>query len=127
MIGSIHTIVGFSIVIAFALLTVYGTGARLVRRTSLGRLFWGLLYYSETVLVIQIVLGVVLLLLGRRIGAGGFDLHYVYGSVFPLIVLVAGRLYALRRDEYDYVPITFGAFVSFGLTARALMTGLGIG
>ncbi|MGH3442533.1 MAG: hypothetical protein ACRDUY_10945 [Nitriliruptorales bacterium] len=123
----LHGYVGWSIVIAFALLTVYGTTARLTRRESLGRPFWGLLYYSETVLVIQVVLGVVLLLLGRRIGAGGFHLHYVYGSVFPLIVLVAGRLYALRREVYDYVPITFGAFVNFGLTARALMTGLGIG
>lgn len=125
--GVLHLYVGWSIVVAFALLTVYGTAARLLRRGSLGRPFWGVLYYSETVLVIQIVLGVALLVLGRRVGGGGFHLHYVYGSVFPLIVLVAGRLYALRREVYDYVPITIGAFVSFGLTVRALTTGLGIG
>ncbi len=51
----------------------------------------------------------------------------MYGSIFPLIVLVAGRLYSLRRDEYDYVPVAVGAIVAFGLTLRALQTGLGIG
>lgn len=125
--GVLHLYVGWSIVVAFALLTVYGTGGRLLRRERLGRPFWGLLYYSETVVVIQVVLGVGLLLFGRRVGGSGFHLHYVYGSVFPLIALVAGRLYALRREVYDYVPITLGAFVSFGLTVRALTTGLGIG
>jgi hypothetical protein len=124
----IHRYIGWSIVIALALLAVYGLGVRLLRRDDPGVPFWGLLYYTETVLVIQIVVGVVLLLMGRRVGTG-FDLHYFYGSLFPLIALVGGRIFSMRRDDaeepYTYVPIAFGAFVAFGLTTRAMMIGLG--
>ncbi|MDP8927899.1 MAG: hypothetical protein M3O70_04785 [Actinomycetota bacterium] len=119
-----HFYLGASLVVAFLIISVYGVLARLFRRRGLGKLFWGVLYYSETVLVVQIVLGILLLLAGHRVGN---VLHYVYGSLFPLIALVVGRLYALRREDYDYVPIAFAAFVAFGLTTRAFMTGLGIG
>ncbi len=121
---TVHFYVGASIVVAFLVIAVYGGLARLFRRRVLGKPFWGLLYYTETVLVVQIVLGILLLVSGNRVGNW---LHYVYGSLFPLIAVVAGRLYALRREDYDYVPIALGAFVAFGLTTRAFMTGLGIG
>lgn len=121
---TVHFYVGASLVVGFLVIAVYGGLARLFRRRVLGKPFWGLLYYSETVLVVQIVLGILLLVRGQRVGD---LLHYVYGSLFPLIALVVGRLYALRREEYDYVPIAFTAFVAFGLTTRAFMTGLGIG
>ncbi|MDQ3931816.1 MAG: hypothetical protein M3252_03125 [Actinomycetota bacterium] len=119
-----HFYLGASIVVAFLVISAYGGLARLFRRPGLGRLFWGLLYYSETALVVQIVLGILLLLGGNRVGD---LLHYVYGSLFPLIALVVGRLYALRREDYDYVPIAFATFVAFGLTTRAFMTGIGVG
>ncbi|MFN2556496.1 MAG: hypothetical protein ABR592_06400 [Nitriliruptorales bacterium] len=121
---TVHFYVGASLVVAFLVLAVYGGLARLFRRRGLGKLFWGVLYYTETVLVVQIGLGILLLVTGNRVGDW---LHYVYGSLFPLIAVVAGRLYALRREDYDYVPIALGAFVAFGLTIRAFMTGLGIG
>lgn len=126
MIGAIHRYIGISIVVALLYLAVYGLIARIARREEVGRPFWGVLYYTETVLVIQIVVGIVLLVMGRRIGRG-FDLHYLYGSVFPFLVLLGGRLYSLRRESRDYVPIALGGFIAFGLTSRALMTGLGIG
>lgn len=126
----VHRYIGWSIVIAFGLIVVYGLGARIARREPLGRPFWGLLYYTETILVIQIIVGIVLLFMGRRVGTG-FDLHYLYGSLFPLIAVIGGRIYNLRWDEegrrFAYVPIVFGALIAFGLTVRALMTGLGTG
>lgn len=119
-----HFYIGASIVLAFLLVAGYGGVGRLFRRRQLGRPFWGLIYYAETVLVLQVVLGVVLLVTGHRVPQW---LHYVYGSIFPLLVVLAGRLYSLRREEYDYVPVAVGALVAFGLTLRAFMTGLGIG
>lgn len=127
MITTAHLYIGISIVAALLYLAVYGTVARVAGRHEVGRPFWGVLYYTETVLVIQILAGIVLLFMGRRVGGAGFDLHYVYGSVFPFAVILVGRLYALRRDDRDYVPIAWAGFIAFGLTARALMTGLGIG
>jgi hypothetical protein len=124
---AVHQIVAYAIVAAFALLAVWGLVARILGREDAGWPFWGLLHYTENVLLVQIAIGVILLLLGRRVGGPGFQLHYVYGSVFPLIAVIGGRLYGLRREEHEYVPVAFGAFVAFGLTARALMTGLGIG
>ncbi|MBW3560930.1 MAG: hypothetical protein KY437_00365 [Actinobacteria bacterium] len=127
MISTIHRYIGLSIVVALLYLALYGLIARIARREEVGRPFWGVLYYTETVLVVQIVVGVVLLLMGRRVGGSGFHLHYLYGSVFPFVVLLGGRLYSMRREHHDYVPIALGGFIAFGLTSRALMTGLGIG
>ncbi|MDP8960131.1 MAG: hypothetical protein M3N32_00630 [Actinomycetota bacterium] len=121
---AVHCYVGASIVVAFLIIAVYGGVGRLFRRRGLGKPFWGLLYYGETVLVVQIGLGILLFLGGQR---PTDTLHYVYGSLFPLIALVVGRLYALRREDYDYVPIALAAFVAFGLTTRAFMTGQGNG
>jgi heme/copper-type cytochrome/quinol oxidase subunit 4 len=125
---TLHLYIGWSIVIGFIVLAVYGLVARLAKRDEVGRPFWGLLYYTETVLVIQIVVGLILLFMGRRVGTG-FDLHYFYGSLFPLIAVIVGRLYTIRRENderaYPYVPIALAAFVAFGLTSQALMTGLG--
>lgn len=123
--STVHLYVGWSLVIAFAVLAGYGLIARVARRPEVGRPFWGILYYTETVLVIQIVIGLILLFMGRRVGVG-FDRHYLYGSVFPIIALIGGRLFTLRRENEDesfpYVPIAFGAFLCFGLTAQALNT-----
>lgn len=120
---SFHRWLGISIVAAFLLVAVYGFVARLVRRDGLGRSFWGLVYYTETLLVVQVVAGLVLLAIGRRVPTTDLRwLHYLYGSLFPLIAVVAGRLSSMRRERFDYVPVAAGAFVAFGLTARALMT-----
>lgn len=127
MIAIAHRYIGISIVVALLYLAVYGVVARIAGRHEVGRPFWGVLYYTETVLVIQIIAGTILLFMGRRVGGSGFDLHYLYGSLFPFVVILGGRLYALRRDDRDYVPIAWAGFIAFGLTTRALMTGLGIG
>lgn len=125
---TVHRYVGEAIVAALAVLVLWGAVLRLLRRDEAPRFFWGLQHYTENVLVLQVVLGLVLLAAGFRVvGAPLIWLHYLYGSLFPLIAIVGGRIAALRREERDYVGITWGAFFAFGLTLRALMTGLGIG
>ena len=119
-----HTVIGVAVVAAFLVLTVWGLAAKVTRREKVGDGFWRVLVYTENVLALQIVVGIVLLIVGRR---AGDPLHYVYGAIFPIAVDVAGRIASLRRESQDYVPIAVASFFAFGLTTRALMTGLGIG
>jgi hypothetical protein len=85
---------------------------------------------------VQAVLGTILLLLGRRLEAEGVlggTLHYVYGYlplllfVFAHVVARAGdaRAIGIDRPVRPWVTFAWASFVSFGLTLRALMTGLG--
>lgn len=123
-----HEILGFAIVGAFLALALWGLVLRLLGRSQAPRGFWALQHYTENVLAVQVALGLVLLLVGRRVVGGSLVwLHYLYGSLFPLIAVVAGRIAGMRREDREYVGLAWGAFFAFGLTARALMTGLGIG
>lgn len=123
-----HRILGFAIVGAFLLLALWGLVLRLAGREQAPRAFWAIQHYTENILVLQVLVGLVLLAMGRRVVGGSLVwLHYLYGSVFPLIAVVAGRIAGLRRDRREYVALAWGALVAFGLTARALMTGLGVG
>ena len=125
---TLHRYIGEAIVGALVVILLWGLILRLMGRPEAPRLFWGLLHYTENVLVIQVLLGIILLLGGFRVVGGPLIwLHYLYGSLFPLIAIVGGRIAALRREERDYVGLTWGAFVAVGLTLRALMTGLGLG
>jgi hypothetical protein len=47
--------------------------------------------------------------------------------VFPALVFVVAHRWAHRLKEIPWVVFGFAALVNAGLTARALMTGLGTG
>jgi hypothetical protein len=123
----IHVVVGWAIVGGFALLWLWAmvtwVGERVVRRVSgPGRPFWWVLGSLQAALLLQAVAGSILLILGGRASA----LHYVYGVVFPVLLLLVAHV--LARDTFARRPwLVFGwaAFFIFGLTLRALMTGLG--
>jgi hypothetical protein len=117
----VHEVVGFVIVTGWGLLFFWGIGLFLLRRDA-GRLYWGLVTILQVLLGLQIIAGIVLLALGDR----REFLHYLYGSVLPAIVLAGCHVLtrSLQRPPYHFF-FTWGALVIFGLTARALMTGLG--
>jgi hypothetical protein len=117
----VHEVIGFVIVTGWGLLFFWGIGLFLLRRDA-GRLYWGLVTILQVVLGLQIIAGIVLLALGDR----REFLHYLYGSVLPAIVLAGCHVLtrSLQRPPYHFF-FTWGALVIFGLTARALMTGLG--
>ena len=52
-------------------------------------------------------------------------LHYAYG-IFPIVALGAAHVFARRPDfrERPWIPFAWVAFICFGLTLRAVMTGL---
>ena len=68
--------------------------------------------------------GLVLLVLGHRQSL----LHYGYGAVFPTIVLIVAHSFGRGlEDEADtWKVFAVASFFIFGLTLRALTTGLGL-
>ena len=118
----VHEVEGFVIVAGWGALFLWGVGLFVLRRDA-GRLYWGLVAILQVLLGVQVVAGIVLLALGDRREV----LHYLYGSLLPAIVLAICHVLtrSLQRAPYHFF-FTWGALVVFGLTARALMTGLGV-
>lgn len=122
--NALHVALGFLVVGALAVLWLWALVTWAARRPDVHRWFWNVLAVLQVSLGLQTIAGLVLLALGRRSGL----LHYLYGAAFPLIVLVSAHVVA--RDPEGFVPwkvFGFATFIAFGLTLRALMTGLGIG
>jgi hypothetical protein len=118
-----HTIEGFVIVAGWGLLFLFGIGLFITRRDA-NRVYWGLLTVLQVLLGVQLLAGLVLLLNGGRQPL----LHYLYGAVFPALVIGVCHVLTRGLEKPPYhLFFTIGAFFVFGLTARALMTGLGIG
>ena len=118
-----HIIEGFVIVGGWGLLFLFGVGLFITRRDA-NRVYWGLLAGLQILLGIQLLVGLVLLFGGGRQPL----LHYLYGAVFPALVIGVCHLFTRGLEKPPYhLFFTIGSFFVFGLTARALMTGLGIG
>lgn len=121
MIRAVHLAAGWAIVSGFGLLWLWGLATLILRRGP-GRGFWWVLGFLQVTLLVQGLGGSVLLVAGERASL----LHYVYGFVFPALVLIVAHV--LARDAFahrPWAPFALAAFFSFGLTLRALMTGLG--
>ena len=121
--ASLHIIEGFVIVGGWALLFLFGVGLFITKRDA-NRVYWGLLTVLQVLLGLQLLAGLVLLIQGGRQPI----LHYLYGAVFPALVIAVCHVFTRGLEKPPYhLFFTIGSFFVFGLTARALMTGLGIG
>ena len=120
----VHAAIGFAIVGGWFVLFGCGAVSFVVKREP-PPWYWRLLGLLQVLLILQLLAGGILLLSARR--ADSF-LHYLYGAVFPAIVLVATHVTARRMaDEADtWKAFAIAAFFVFGLTLRALTTGLGM-
>jgi hypothetical protein len=121
-VSELHRIVGFVVVGVFSIGWVFGI-VLWIRKRGAGDWFWRWLGAAQVVAIAQALIGVVLLVLGRRPTTW---LHYVYGFG-PLAILAIAHV--LARDENfrrtPWVPFALASFICFGLSLRALMTGLG--
>lgn len=120
----IHRVAAYGVFLALAAVLVAAIGLRVVGREESPPWLRAMQHWTENLLLLQIVLGVVLLVGGRRVLGELAWLHYLYGSVFPFVAVVGGRIAALRRDRHDYVGLAWGAFFAIGLASRAMLTGL---
>lgn len=123
-----HRWLGSTIVVMFIVTILWALVLFAMRRDETPVGMRALQHWTENLLVIQTVYGIVLLLIGRRVvGPPDAWLHGLYGSLFPLVAVVGGRLAALRRERRQYVGLAWGAFFAFGLTLRAVQTACGAG
>ena len=122
--SELHHYAGYVVVGIFSIGWLFGLVLWVGKRQA-GDWFWRWLVAAQVLAIAQAVVGVVLLALGRRPTTW---LHYVYGFG-PLVIL--GIAHALARDENfrarPWMAFALASFICFGLTLRALMTGLGIG
>jgi hypothetical protein len=118
----LHKYVGFAVVASFLVLFVWGIGAKLIKRGP-GAWFWHWLTLVQVIVAVQTILGVILFVSGYRADT---LLHYAYG-LFPIIVLAVAHVVARGMEREPWIPFAWAGFFCFGLTLRALMTGLGIG
>ena len=120
MVG-LHRVGGLAIVVGWGALCLWGIGLFLARRDA-GRLYWGLVALLQVLLGLQLVAGLALLAVGNQRPL----LHYLYGAVFPAIVIGVCHLFTRGLEKPPFhLFFTIGSFFVFGLTARALMTGFG--
>lgn len=121
----LHRIIAYGIPAGFLLLAL-ATAVGLIRNKAPGEWFWTLVGILQVVLGIQVIVGGILFLIGERPATSGPEwLHYVYGGLFPAALLVLAHRLGKRFEEIPWVIFGIVAFVNFGLTFRALQTGLG--
>lgn len=120
----VHRVTAYGLMVALLLIMLAAIGLRVVGAEETPAPLRVVQHWTENLLVVQVVLGVVLLVLGRRVVGELAFLHYLYGSLFPFLAVVGGRLVALRRDRHSYVGLGWGAFFALGLASRAMLTGL---
>jgi hypothetical protein len=119
-----HLGIGSAVVAGWLVMFVFGLAAWILRREP-NRLFWGLLAALQVLLGLQLISGLIVLGMGRRADSW---LHYLYGVVFPAIVLVVAHVLGrgMANEEDTWKVFAVASFVIFGLTLRALTTGLGL-
>ena len=122
----VHRYIAFAVPSGWALLALW-TLVSFVRNRPPGDRFWAFLGILQAILGVQVIVGAVLFFSGRAPASkGGAWLHYVYGALFPIAVLVAAHRYARKQEGISWIVFGVAALVVFGLTFRALQTGLGI-
>ena len=101
--GEVHLITGVALIAANAVAGVWGAGAWLGRRPSVG--FWYALRIAQTLVLLQVLFGGILVFSDRE----AVDLHYIYG-LLPLFVsflaeLIRAGAAAQELGELDFLAL----------------------
>jgi hypothetical protein len=122
----LHRFVAYSVPAGFALLAL-GALFTYLRNREPGAWYWNLLAVVQVIVGAQVLVGAILFALGGRPQSNGPSwLHYVYGGLFPIGVLFFAHKYARKHAGVEMIVFGVASLVAFGLTFRALQTGLGI-
>jgi hypothetical protein len=96
-----HLIGGIAVLVTNLVAGAWGGAAWLRQRPSVA--FWHLLRIAQVAVVAQVLLGAILVLLGRESPDG---LHYVYG-VLPLVVSLTAEAIRAGAAERELVGLDF--------------------
>lgn len=119
-----HGWLGFLLILLFVALAMWGVILRIMGRDEAPVSYMVAQHWTENVLILLVLSGLVLLLAGRRVPSVLFPWdHYIYGSFFPLVALIVGRLAGMRREKREYVGMAWGAFFAAALSLQALTSG----
>jgi hypothetical protein len=120
---TVHRLIGFAVVAGFLAMALWGLVV-FIRKREPNRWFWRLLAILQVTLMVELLAGLILLATGNRRPL----LHYAYGAVFPAIVLIGAHVIARDLEDQSDAWRVFAVagFILFGLTLRALTTGLGL-
>lgn len=117
---TLHEVLGFAVVALFAVVAVWGLLFMALKRDP-GRFFWWAVGFVQIAVGLQICAGILLLILRYPLPK---LLHLGYG-VFAAVALVVAHVEARQRADRPWVPFAWVGLIGFGLTLRALQTGLG--
>jgi hypothetical protein len=121
-----HRYLGVFVVGLFLVIVLWGLALRIIGRHETPTPLWVVQHWTENLLIVQVVTGLILLVMGRRVvGEPLVWLHYLYGSLFPLVAIVGGRIAGLRREDREYLGLMWGSFFALALTLRAMQTACG--
>jgi hypothetical protein len=98
---TVHLIGGVAVLITNLVAAAWGAAAWLRNQPSVS--FWYLLRIAQVAVVVQVLLGAILLLLGREAVDG---LHYVYG-VLPLLVSLLAEAVRAGAAERELTGLDF--------------------
>ena len=121
-------VLGFLLIGSWAVVCGWALALRFAKSEETP-MFWRFVSLAQVLLAVQLVIGLVLLLLGRRPGDAGTEngatlaFHLAYGVLFPLIVLIVGHKVARDGKYRAHSVFAVVGLVIFGLTARAWMVG----
>jgi hypothetical protein len=99
---TVHLIAGVTVIAANLVAGAWGGLAWLRQQPGVG--FWYVLRFAQVAVVVQVLLGAVLLLLGREPAQPG--LHYLYG-VLPLVVSLLAEAIRAGAAERELEGLDF--------------------
>jgi hypothetical protein len=114
----VHAIVGFTVIAANVVAFAWGGWAWARNQPAVG--FWYALRFAQVAVVLQVMLGAILLLLGKAAA----DLHYLYG-VLPIAISLAAeaiRSGAAEREleglDFDSLPKARQGAIALAIVRR---------
>ena len=124
-------VIGFATIGSWAIICFWALALWLIRRYDETPTFWRAVSVAQILLAVQLLLGLLLLALGRRPGPEGADgalsllFHLSYGVITPLVVLIFAHRFARDGRWSPHAIFALVGLVNFGLTARAWQVGIG--
>lgn len=121
-------LLGFAVIGSWPIIGFWSLALRLSRYEETPT-FWRAVSVAQILLMVQLIVGVALLLVGRwpgppEAGMGTLLFHLSYGILSPLVVLVFAHGFA-RSGRWDpHTVFAVVGLVNFGLTVRAWQVGL---